>query len=115
MNGQELTVALQNNLTVIFIVMNDGALGTVKHGQRLAGAEEVGYDLPNVDFSAFARSMGIDALRITHPDEFDEIDFAVLCKKQGPTLIDVVIDADEMPPLSTRIKTICWSKGNDSS
>ena len=46
MNGQEITVAAELGLPVIYIVLNDGALGMVKHGQRLAGAEPIGFELP---------------------------------------------------------------------
>ncbi|WP_290659952.1 thiamine pyrophosphate-dependent enzyme [Aquabacterium sp.] len=59
MNGQEITVAAQEQLTVIFVVLNDAALGMVKHGQRLAGAEQIAFELPQVDFSLMAQSMGI--------------------------------------------------------
>ena len=61
MNGQEITVAAELGLPVIYIVLNDGALGMVKHGQRLAGAEPIGFELPQVDFAAMAAAMGIPA------------------------------------------------------
>ena len=41
MNGQEMTVALTEKLTVLFVILNDAALGMVKFGQRMAGAEQV--------------------------------------------------------------------------
>ncbi|HYM47693.1 MAG TPA: thiamine pyrophosphate-binding protein, partial [Burkholderiaceae bacterium] len=59
MNGQEITVAAQEKLPVLFIVLNDAALGMVKHGQRLAGAEQIGFELPQVDFRLLAESLGI--------------------------------------------------------
>ena len=35
MSGQELTVAIEEQLTVIFVILNDHAYGMVKHGQML--------------------------------------------------------------------------------
>ena len=38
MSGQEITAALMHELPIVYMILNDQALGTVKHGQRLAGA-----------------------------------------------------------------------------
>ena len=106
MNGQEMTVALQKKLCVIFVVMNDSALGTVKHGQKLAGAEPIGFDLPVVDFAAMAQAMGINACRIQSPEQLIKIDFLEICQRKQPYLIDVLIDPEEAPPLAGRMKAL---------
>jgi acetolactate synthase-1/2/3 large subunit len=106
MNGQEITVALSEKLTVIYVVLNDSALGMVKHGQRLAGAEPIGTELPQVDFAAFARSLGADGHTVRAPNDLLDIDFEAICERGGPTLIDVHIDPDEVPPIATRIKAL---------
>ncbi|MBL1261598.1 MAG: hypothetical protein COB33_013840 [Thiotrichaceae bacterium] len=46
MSGQEITVAVAEQLPVIFVVLNDGCLGMVKHGQALGGGEPIGFQLP---------------------------------------------------------------------
>jgi acetolactate synthase-1/2/3 large subunit len=106
MNGQEITVALQHGIRVIFIVLNDGALGMVRHGQRLTGAESVGTELPKVDFAAFARAMGIDGFVIESPDDLAQLDIAAMCDKRGPTLLDVRVDPEEAPPIGIRAATL---------
>ncbi len=106
MNGQEITVAAELGLSVLYVVLNDGALGMVKHGQRLAGAEPIGFQLPKVDFAAMARSMGIPGVVVTSPAELDALDFPALLSRGGPTLIDVRIDGEEMPPMNLRMKTL---------
>ena len=110
MNGQELTVALQHSLTVIFVVLNDRALGTVKHGQRLAGAEPVGFALPDVDFAAAANAMGIEACRVRTPAELLEIDINEILQRRAPFLIDVLIDPEEVLPLGGRMKALGAAK-----
>ena len=67
MSGQELTVAVEESLTVIFIVLNDSAYGMVKHGQMLTGAERTANQLTKVDFCALAKAMGADAVVIDSP------------------------------------------------
>ena len=106
MNGQEITVAVAEGLTVIFVVLNDGALGMVKHGQRLAGAEPVGTALPPVDFAAMARAMGAEAYTIEASRDLMELDVRAICCRNGPTLLDIHVDPDEIPPMATRMKVL---------
>ena len=74
MSGQELTVAVQEKLPIIFVVLNDAGLGMVKHGQRLTGAENIGFQLPRVDFSSFAKAMGAHAQVIDSPKDVLSLD-----------------------------------------
>jgi acetolactate synthase-1/2/3 large subunit len=106
MNGQEMTVAQVEKLTVLFVVLNDSALGMVKHGQRLAGAERVGVDIPNVDFRMLAESMGIPGFVIRTADDLDHLDLDAILLHEGPILLDVRVDKEEIPPMGLRIKTL---------
>lgn len=106
MNGQEITVAAELGLSVLYVVLNDGALGMVKHGQRLAGAEPIGFQLPKVDFAAMAAAMGIPGYVIRSPHDLDALDFGALLSRRGPTLLDVRIDGEEVPPMNVRMKTL---------
>jgi acetolactate synthase-1/2/3 large subunit len=106
MSGQEITVALQESLPVIYVVLNDAALGMVKHGQRLTGAEQVGYELPEVDFAAMARAMGAEGFVIESPADWQRIDVSAICGRRGPTLLDVRIDPEEIPPIGLRASAI---------
>lgn len=106
MNGQELSVAVAEGLSVVFVVLNDQALGMVKHGQRLAGAERIAFQLPPTDFAAFARAMGADAHIIDSPADFDQLDIAAICRRPGPTLLDVRIDGEEVPPMNLRMRIL---------
>lgn len=106
MNGQEITVAQQAGIPTIFIVLNDAALGMVMHGQRLAKAEPVGYHLPQIDFAAMARAMGIPAQVIATEADLDALDFDALFAQRGPTLLDVRIDPEQVPPIGVRMKAL---------
>ncbi|NRF70001.1 thiamine pyrophosphate-binding protein [Aquincola sp. S2] len=106
MNGQEITVAAELGLPVLYVVLNDGALGMVKHGQRLAGAEPIGFQLPTVDYAAIAAAMGIPGHVIRSPQDLDALDFNAILSRKGPTLLDVRIDGEEVPPINVRMKTL---------
>ncbi len=106
MSGQEITVAQQLGLPVVFIVLNDARLGMVAHGQRLGGAEEIGCTLPQVDFRRLAESMGIRAYLIQTPQDLLNLNIPAICQQRTPTLLDVRIDARETPPIGGRIQVL---------
>ena len=106
MSAQEITVAKQLHLPVIFMILNDSVLGMVMHGQRLGGAEEIGFELGEVSFAAMAESMGIEGIVVNTTDELEALDFDKLFAKNQPTLIDVRIDREEIPPMAERVKGI---------
>ena len=106
MNGQEMTVALTENLTVLFVILNDAALGMVKHGQRMAGAEQVGVELPPVDFRMLAEAMGIPGHVIRTAEDLEKLDLDAILSYPGPTVLDVRIDKEEVPPMGLRIKIL---------
>ena len=106
MSGQEITVAVQEELPVIYVVLNDAALGMVKQGQRLTGAEQVGYTLPRVDFAAVACAMGAVGITIESPADLAAVDFDAVCARKGPTLLDVRIDPEAVPPMGLRMQIL---------
>jgi len=106
MSGQEITVAIQESLSIIFIIFNDSALGMVKHGQQLAKAESIGHTLPSIDYAAMAQAMGVQSFTIRRPEELLQLDFNILCKHPGPTLLDIHIDPNEVPPIGARVKVL---------
>lgn len=106
MSGQEITVAVQERLAVVFVVLNDGALGMVKHGQRLAHSESIGFELPAVDFSALAKALGAQGHVVRSPQDFLDLDMGAICRRPGPTLLDIRIDREEVPPITTRMRVL---------
>lgn len=106
MNGQEISVACQEGLPVLFVVLNDGALGMVRHGQRLCGAEAVAFELPPVDFVAYARSLGVRFRRVATGAELEALNLDSLCSRKGPTLLEVIVDPDREPPMRGRTASL---------
>jgi acetolactate synthase-1/2/3 large subunit len=100
MSAQEITVAVEQQLPVLFVVLNDQAYGLIRHGHRITGTETVEYRIPAVDFAMMARATGAEAYTIREVRDFDRIDWQALAQRQGPTLLDVLIDPEESPPLT---------------
>jgi acetolactate synthase-1/2/3 large subunit len=104
MAAQEITVAAQQSLSVVFLILNDSALGMVRHGQQLGDQESIGWELNTINFSAMAEAMGVSSMVIETAKELGTIDFRKLFRRKGPTLLDVRIDSLEVPPMGDRIK-----------
>ena len=102
MSGQEITVALEENLCIVFIIINDGAYGMVKHGQILSGAQQTAFKLPQVDYAAMAQATGATGIVIKSPQELNRLDIKTICKRKSPTVLDIRVDPDEVPPIAMR-------------
>ncbi len=106
MSGQEITVAVSEKLPMIFIVLNDQALGMVKHGQRLGGAEQLCYQLPPVDFAMMAKAVGANGITIKTPEDFSQLNIDTVRASGKPWLLDIHIDPEEVPPIGSRIEVL---------
>ena len=71
MNGQELATAMQYDLAVVFVVLDNGMYGTIRmHQERNYPARVSGTDLVNPDFAALARAYGAHGETVVRTDEF---------------------------------------------
>jgi acetolactate synthase-1/2/3 large subunit len=92
MAGMEALVALKEKLPILFVVFNDGRYNMVHHGMKQIFGEADTYHMPPIDFSRWAKSMGIPSVTINEPGEITKSLFKKLLK-EGPALLDVKIDA----------------------
>ena len=106
MSGGEVTVALQENLNVIFLILNDTEYGMVKHGQRIGSGEPIGYTLTPVDFVEWGKSMSIPGYHVRSPKDFKKLDIEYIVNTPGPTILDIYIDPEEVPPMINRLKAL---------
>ena len=111
MSGQEITVAKEHNLNVLFVILNDSHLGMIKHGQQLGGAENIGNELPVVDFALMAEALGVRSHRINTVSELDALGVDELFQQDGPCVLDVMIDVTEVPPMGSRMKVLAGGGG----
>jgi acetolactate synthase-1/2/3 large subunit len=72
MSGSELATAVQYELPVLVVVVENGMYGTIRmHQERKFPGRVVGTDLRNPDFVAYARSFGAHGESVRRTEDFD--------------------------------------------
>ncbi len=81
MTGQELATAVQEQLDVVLLVVNNGMYGTIRmHQERRYPGRVVGTDLRNPDFVAYARAFGAHGALVERNEDVGEaLDEALAC------------------------------------
>jgi acetolactate synthase-1/2/3 large subunit len=98
MTGNEMILAVERNLPIIFIVSNNASYGSIRlHQERGYPGRVSGTSLFNPDFHDLARSFGMVAARITQKEEIDAVIQAAF-KTKAPILIEVNTSLDAMLP-----------------
>ena len=101
MTGQELATAVQYQLNIIFIVVNNNMYGTIRmHQEREFPGHVYGTALINPDFAAYARAFGASGEVVVNTAEFAPA-FARAMKAVKPALIEIRIDPEAISPNTT--------------
>ena len=100
MHGMEIHTASRYQIPVIFLVINNSALGNVwlrasRQGPGPAGLTE----LPTRDWSGFARSLGLQAATVTAPADLEPA-FQAALVAGAPYLLDVRCDRAFSTPVT---------------
>lgn len=105
MSSLELSTAVQEQLPVTYIVLNDAGLGMVRHGQRLARAPSIAHEIPEVRFDLLAQACGALGMRVHCADDLARIPREYLSSpSHGPFVVDVLIDREAVPPMADRVR-----------
>jgi len=98
MNGQELATAVQHELAVIFVVVDNGMYGTIRMHQEWSYPARVsGTDLTNPDFAALARAYGAHAETVASTEEFAPA-FERARDSGRPALLHLKLDPQALTP-----------------
>jgi acetolactate synthase-1/2/3 large subunit len=101
MSGQELATAVQHDLPIVVLVVNNGMYGTIRmHQERHYPGRVVGTDLVNPDFAAYARAFGAYGETVTETAAFADA-FERALGAGTPALLELQIDADAINPRTT--------------
>jgi acetolactate synthase-1/2/3 large subunit len=101
MTGQELATAMQYQLNVIFIVVNNNMYGTIRmHQEREFPGNVHGTALVNPDFAAYARAFGASGEIVENTAEFAPA-FDRATRAGKPALIEIRIDEEAISPNTT--------------
>jgi acetolactate synthase I/II/III large subunit len=101
MSSHELATAMQYELPVIFIVVNNGHYGTIRmHQERHYPNRVHGTGLTNPDFAAFAKSFGAHGETVSRTEAFmPAFERAVAAKR--PALIEIRMPKEASTPGAT--------------
>eukprot|EP01026_Neomeris_dumetosa_P007046 TRINITY_DN1218_c0_g1_i2.p1 TRINITY_DN1218_c0_g1~~TRINITY_DN1218_c0_g1_i2.p1 ORF type:complete len:667 (-),score=30.66 TRINITY_DN1218_c0_g1_i2:732-2732(-) len=95
--NNEINTAVNYNIPAIWIVLNDGCYNMIEQGCKSNGYNNQDTFIPQVDFVAFAKSMGADGVFINSSSDIDEAIIKGM-KSTGPFIIDVRIDPSVTAP-----------------
>jgi len=106
MQGMEVSTAATHGIAVVWVVFNDSRLNAVYHGQKLQYAgRTIGCDFLRMDIAKIAEGLGAVGRRVTAVEEIGPALTEALASGK-PTVLDVWIDAEEVPPIHSRIRAL---------
>jgi acetolactate synthase I/II/III large subunit len=101
MNGQEFATAVQYDLPIIVIVVNNGIYGTIRmHQEREYPGRVVATDLKNPDFAALARAYGGHGETVDKTADFAPA-FERACASGKPAIVEIRLDPEAITPTRT--------------
>jgi acetolactate synthase-1/2/3 large subunit len=99
MHGMEVQTAGRYGIPVIFVVINNAALGNVwLRASKMGKFQGDLVALPDHDWAGFARSLGVAAATATRPEELQGV-FSQALSANRPFLIDVKADRQYATPV----------------
>lgn len=99
MHGIEVATAARYRLPIVYVVINNCALGNVwLRAHNLGSVPNQLTELPDVDWAGFARSLGANGVTVTKPGELAGA-FQSALQADGPTVVDVKADKKFATPV----------------
>jgi thiamine pyrophosphate-dependent acetolactate synthase large subunit-like protein len=95
----ELATAMEHQVPVTIVLVDDGGYGMLRFDQLQAGDESFGVDLVRPDFVALARSFGMPVISVTGFGEDFERGLLDAIDARAPRML--VVDASLKPPPTT--------------
>jgi acetolactate synthase-1/2/3 large subunit len=101
MNGQEFATAVQYDLPIVVIVVNNGIYGTIRmHQEREYPGRIVATDLVNPDFAALARAYGGHGETVEKTADFAPA-FERARSSGRPAIVEIRLDPEAITPTRT--------------
>ena len=101
MLGQELATAVQYDLPIVVLVVDNGMYGTIRmHQERQFPGRVVGTDLVNPDFVAYAQAFGAYGELVERTDAFPAA-FERALESGVPAVLTLRIDPEAITPRTT--------------
>jgi len=106
MAGMEGSTAVTYGIAMVWIIFNDGRFNAVHHGQKLQyNGRTFGTEFKRLDLAKVAEGLGAVGRRVSRPGELGAALSEALAR-EAPTVLDVTIDPDEVPPIHSRVRAL---------
>jgi benzoylformate decarboxylase len=90
---QGLWTAVEHDLPITFVIVNNGGYGAMKAFSQLFNSKRSpSFDIGHVDFLAIAKGFGCKAKRIEHAADLGAA-LAAAHRSKGPILLDVIVES----------------------
>ncbi len=104
MHGTEIATAVDQSLPVIYIVFNNIALDMVDKGMRKMIGHSIGATYQHaLDVTLFAESLGATSYQCRNTEDIRNAIIQALKTDNGPTVVEVLVDPNETPPILNRV------------
>ena len=97
----DIETAIRHQLPVIVVILNNQTLAFEEHVQGMLYGKVVPEvnEFVDIDYGAIARAFGANGFRVTNAAEFEDA-LAHGLGRNGPTIIDAVIDREAIAPVT---------------
>ncbi|MFC7052243.1 thiamine pyrophosphate-binding protein [Hansschlegelia quercus] len=101
MTGQEMATAVQHELAIVVVVIDNGQFGTIRmHQEREYPGRSFGATVTSPDFAGLARAYGAEGFSVTEAGQFaGAFSTALACGR--PALVHVRLDPEAVTPTAT--------------
>lgn len=101
MNGQEFATAVQLDIPIIVVIIDNGMYGTIRmHQERHFPRRVLATELTNPDFAAYARAFGGHGERVETTEEFKSA-FQRAIQSGRPAILHCFLDQQAITPSET--------------
>jgi acetolactate synthase-1/2/3 large subunit len=98
MSAPDFATAVQHELPIVVLLVNNGMFATIRmHQERAYPGRPVGTDLVNPDFVAFARAHGAHGERVERTEDFAAA-FERALQSGRPALLELPVDPERISP-----------------
>ena len=107
MNGMEVHTAVELDLPVVWVVLNNGGHGMIYHGEKMlfGGKFTTGVFAKRLNIAEIAKGLGALTFQATKPGEVKDC-LSLALKSGRPAVIEVAVDLYEAPPMGHRNNTL---------
>jgi acetolactate synthase-1/2/3 large subunit len=107
MNGFEIHTAVEMNIPVVWIIINNSGLGMIHQGEQMQfkGQFCTSKYQNSLKVTEIAKGLGADAIKISDPRDLSGA-FATAVKATRPTVIEVMTSIEELAPMGRRMESL---------